>query len=113
MMAVFRIGELDQSIGIWRPVFTPDGQGGQLRSEVLQHTLMAHVMARGGGENFKYEKIDAPAFTTFVIRNSSNLDIKENDLIKWGGDDYNIRAIQRTGGRSLYLEINAERGVAQ
>lgn len=112
-MATYRIGELDQEIEIFRPVETKDGKGGFNTSEVLIHTLDAHVMEKGGGEVFKFEKVEAVASYRFVVRNNDELGILETDIIKWDGDKYNIRFIPKKGLRKLYLEIDAERGVAQ
>jgi SPP1 family predicted phage head-tail adaptor len=112
-MATYRIGELDQRIEFYRKVRTPDGQGGFTTSEVLQTTVWALIRATGGNEVFKYEKLEAPASYMFVIRYNSELDIREDDLIKWNGDSYNIRSIQQRSTRRMYLEIVAERGVAQ
>ncbi|NIQ01588.1 MAG: head-tail adaptor protein [Nitrospinaceae bacterium] len=111
-MAKFRIGELDQEIQIYRWVRTPDGQGGFTRSATLQHTLMAKLMSKGGGENFRFEKVEAVATFTFVIRNLG-LDIREDDYILFNGEQYNIRNILNKNTRDLYLQIEAERGVAQ
>jgi len=112
-VATYQIGELDQRIEIFRQVKSDDGQGGFITSDVLQHTLWAHVITKGGGEVFKFEKVEATAVFTFVIRFNSQLGIQEDDFIRWEGVDYNIRAILKKSGRRLYLEIDAERGVAQ
>ena len=111
-MIKYQIGELDQEIGIYRWTKTPDGQGGFTKSPVLQHSLMAKVRHKGGGEQFKFEKVESIAIVTFVIRNLG-LDIREDDYILWQNVQYNIRAQLDTGARDLYLEIDAERGVAQ
>ena len=112
-MANYRIGELDQEVEIYRPTKTQDGKGGFISSDVLLYTLDCFVMEKGGGEVFKYEKVEATANYRFVIRNNEDLGILETDIIKWDGDQYNIRAIPKKGSRKLYLEIDAERGVAQ
>lgn len=112
-MAKFRPGELDQRIEIIRQVRTDDGRGGHTRAEVVQYTLWAHVITKGGVEVFKYEKIDAVAVYTFVVRNSKSLVINVTDFIKWDGVQYNIRSPLKKSPRKMYLEIDAERGVAQ
>ena len=111
-MINYQLGELDQAIDIYRWTQTPDGQGGFTKSGVLQHGLMAHVRHKGGGEQFKFEKVEAIAITTFVIHNLG-LDIREDDYILWDSVQYNIRSMVKTGDRDIFLEIDAERGVAQ
>jgi len=47
----------------------------------------------------------------FVIRNRS--DLLESMRIVWDDIPYNIRSINQSKKRAMYLEIEAERGVAQ
>ena len=108
-----RVGELDQRIEIIRQVRNPDGRGGHLRTPVVVFKLWALVIQKTGTEIFKYEKLDAVAVYTFVVRNAPSLVIEDTDFIKWDGVDYNIRAPLPKNSRKMYLEISAERGVAQ
>mgnify|MGYP000715970185 CR=1 FL=1 len=112
-MAKYRPGELDQRIEIIRQVRTDDGRGGHNRTEVVQYTLWALVIVKGGAEVFKYEKVDAVAVYTFVVRNTKSLVINDTDFIKWDGVKYNIRSPLKKSPRKMYLEIEAERGIAQ
>lgn len=104
-------GELDQRVTIVRETLASDGQGGSTLSLSTVATVWAKVIARSGHERMYDDRLNAEAGYTFVIRWRS--DVREDDRLSWRGQDYNIRAIAQDGGRKLYLEIDAERGVAQ
>jgi SPP1 family predicted phage head-tail adaptor len=106
-----RPGELDQKITIYREVLSADGFGGQnVALTVLVDSTWAQVRPMSGRESERFDKLNAEMTNLFAIRYRS--DIREDDRIKWGDEYYNIRAIMKSGGRKLYLEIYAERGVA-
>lgn len=108
----YRSGELDQLIDVIRDTDTPDSMGGQSRVPVtIIDDLYARVRPISGSETKKFEKLNAAMTNLFVVRYRT--DILETDRILWGGEEYNIRALQKAGERRLYLEIYAERGVAQ
>lgn len=108
----YRSGELDQFITVIRDTEVDDGQGGQdLTPSNVVADLYAHVRPMSGNETKKFDKLNAAMTNLFVVRYRD--DILETDRISWGSEEYNIRAIQKAGGRKLYLEIFAERGVAQ
>lgn len=104
-------GELDQRVTISRETLAADGIGGATVTLATVATVWAKVVAKSGRERMAADRLDAEAGYLFVIRWRS--DVREADRITWGGVDYNIRAIRQDGGRKLYLEIDAERGVAQ
>lgn len=104
-------GELDQKITIQRESLTSDGMGGSTVSVSTLASVWAKVIARSGREREYADRVNAEGAYTFVIRWRG--DVLESDRITWRGEDYNIRAIAQVGGRKLYLEIDAERGVAQ
>ena len=107
----YRAGELDQFISILRDTETDDGMGGQdLTPVIVASDLYARVKPMSGSEAKNFEKLNATMTNSFVIRYRN--DILETDRISWGSEDYNIRAIQKAGIRELYLQIFAERGVA-
>ena len=112
-MFKYRPGELDQRIKIFRQVKTDDGQGGFDRSDVLQHTLWAKIIVKGGTEVFKFEKVEGTATYIFVVRQSPSLVIQQDDIIEWQGIKFNIRSPLQMSQRKMYLEIEAEKGVAQ
>lgn len=107
-----RAGELDQLITINREVRTSDGMGGDTVALTAVATdLFAHVRPRSGKEVGLHDRVEAAAMYLFVIRYRS--DLQEDDQIVWNGKTYNIRAILTRGGRSMFLELDAERGVTQ
>jgi SPP1 family predicted phage head-tail adaptor len=108
----FRAGELDQFITITRDTETDDGMGGVDVTPVnVVSDLYARVRPMSGSEVKNFEKLNATMVNSFVIRYRN--DILDTDRITWESDTYNIRAIQKAGVRELYLQIFAERGVAQ
>lgn len=72
-------------------------------------TVWAAVAHATGREALVDDRTTATAQTKFTIRNRS--DVAEAMRITWGGDTYNIRSVNRAGGRRMYLEIFADRGV--
>jgi SPP1 family predicted phage head-tail adaptor len=108
----YRAGELDQLITIKREVRTSDGMGGDTVTLTdVAADLFAHVRPRSGKEIGTHDRVEAPAKYLFVIRYRS--DLKDSDRIVWNGATYNIRYIATRGYRSMYMEIEAERGVTQ
>lgn len=107
----WNIGELDERITLQREVRTSDGMGGYSTALIDVATVWAKVIARSGRERAYADRLNAEGAYTFVIRVRS--DLLESDRILWDGSQYNIRAIARQGSRDMYLEIDAERGVAQ
>lgn len=107
----YDVGELDQRISVKRETRTADGTGGFTVADTTVATLWAHVRPKRGKEVGIHDKVEAPAMYIFAIRYRS--DLLERDRITWNGDDYNIRAILTRGGRKMFLELEAERGVTQ
>lgn len=110
-MANYRPGELDKRITIKREVETPNRSGGFDLSLVDVATIWAHVRPKSGNEFTSETRVNASVSYLFVIRFRN--DLRPSDHIIWNGVSFNIRAILTRGGRDLYLEIDAENGVAQ
>lgn len=108
-----RPGKMDQRIKIKRESATGDGVGGDSVSLATLFEAWAHISPASGTETERFERLDGKASYIFTIRNRRDFTIQENDRIEWEGVDYNIRFIARPGGRKMYVEITAERGVAQ
>lgn len=104
-------GELDQVVTFKQEVRASDGMGGDTITLTDVLTCRAHVRIRGGAERDFSDRLNAEAAYLVVIRYRDGLD--ESMRMVWNGEQYNIRIVPRTGGRPLYLEIEAERGVAQ
>lgn len=107
----YRVGELDQRITLQRQVLTSDGQGGATKTWSDLATVWALARARSGAEVAKMGRVEATALYLFVIRYKAGL--LASDRIVWGSKNYNIRAINENSARRLFLEIDAEVGVAQ
>ena len=107
----FRPGEIDQYIEIQSQVNTPDGMGGNSVTWQSKGSIFAHVRPLGGKEITDYERVNAEARYLFVVRYP--VDIDDSDRIVWDGLEFNIRVRKAPKGRDLYMQIEAERGVAQ
>lgn len=105
-----RAGQLDQIVTFQRRTATADGAGGRTYAWTDFARAWANVRARGGRESLAENRVSAEALYTFTIRNRTDVD--ETFRIIWRDEPYNIRAVMRGGNRPLYLQIDAERGVA-
>ena len=110
-MPRFRPGELDQLIAIEEQVLTPNGSGGNSVAWQTKGDIWALVRPLSGKEVTDYERVNAEARYLFVVRYPA--DITDSDRIIWEGTAFNIRVRKAPKGRDLYMQIEAERGVAQ
>lgn len=109
---MYRVGELDQLITIKRETRVSDGMGGFTTTTTnVVSDLWAHARPKTARERGNFDTVEASAMYLFVVRYRE--DVRENDRITWNGDTYNIRGILTRGGRSEWLEMDAERGVTQ
>lgn len=109
-----KIGAMTQRVTFQAYTEAADGAGGKARTWAdvpSVATVWADVRPSSGGESLEDGAHNATGRYVFRVRNRT--DISERDRILWAGEPYNIRQIRRAGGRPLYLEIEAERGVAQ
>ena len=103
------VGELDQRVTIRRETLASDSQGGSTATWADVVTVWAHVRPKGGREVVNADRVQGQTVYLFVIRYRDG--IRESDVMRWQGVDYNVRAILDRGGRRMYLELEAERGV--
>lgn len=108
---MFRPGELDQRVSVMRYTKTPDGFGGFETAWSKVGEYWAHVRPVTGRELVDFDRIQGTANYLFVFRNG--VDLKDADRLDWEGDQYNIRFRKQPKKRALYIEVQAERGVAQ
>lgn len=102
---------LDQRITLRKPTLVDDGAGGcttEWGDFTVTPKVWARVEARSGREDMVEDRVTATAFYRFTIRNRSDVD--ETHGLLWQGEHYNIRRVNRMGGRELYLVLEAERG---
>lgn len=105
-------GELTERIAFYRKTAgADDGMGGKPITKTLLATVSAKVISKSGREALRADRINAETAYLFVIRKRS--DILPSDVIVWRGVTFNISNISDEGPRPLYLEISADRGVAQ
>lgn len=107
------IGEMDQRITLQSAAAVSDGAGGttQTWADLSEApSVWAKVIARRGAEAMDDGRMNARQVATFEIYNRA--DLSELNRIIWGGEAWNIRNIQRSGGRRLTIIIEAERGAA-
>lgn len=110
MKKTYSIGELDQRITITRSVNAADGQGGYTSTDSEVDTVWAHVRPLSLSERLHAGALEAAQSYLVVVRYRS--DLRDSDMIDWAGLRLNIKGISNGGGRALYTEIQAERGVA-
>lgn len=106
-----RAGDLDQPIEFYRPVSVPDGRGGYSYEPQKYDADWAYVSTGSGGETEDHDRKESRNRATFKIRFRD--DLKATDLILFGGVFYNILYLPSIPDRSMYMDIDAERGVAQ
>lgn len=106
----YRPGELDQRVTVSRKVLTPDGAGGNVQTWSVIDTFWSHVRPLNGKELANFDGLQNEVMYLFVFRNG--IDLRDDDLLSWDNESFNIRVRKQPKGRALYLEVEAERGVA-
>lgn len=107
------IGALDQRITFQSATLISDGQGGNTKTWANVPSIpmvWAFIKGLGGKEANADDRVSDTSRFLFTIRNRTDID--ETITILWGGETFNIRHVRRLGDRNMYLEIEAERGVA-
>jgi SPP1 family predicted phage head-tail adaptor len=110
VFGMYRPGELNERITLQSKVYIPDGLGGGSLSLEPVATVWAAVRPASGGETENSERVEATTKYKFILRYRTDLTAAQ--VVLWRGIDYNVRAILDRGPSALYLEIEAERGVA-
>jgi len=106
-------GKLDQRITFQEESRNDDGGGGVIRAWVnipVNPTVWASVRAKTGRERLATDRVDAEAGYVFTVRNRT--DLTEKNIIIWNGRKLNIQFIKSLSARPMYLEIEADQGVA-
>jgi SPP1 family predicted phage head-tail adaptor len=104
-------GTLDQRITIQQETRTADTYGGAALAWTDLATVWANARPMTGRERAEFAAVEAPASYRFTIRRRG--DLTDAMRISWNSQVFNIRFISDPGVRSLYMAIDAERGVAQ
>lgn len=106
----YQVGELDQLVTIRREVRVPDGMSGSKLEWQDVAEVWARVRPMSGRERLAAGQVEASANYLVVIH--AGTEVLEKDIIVWDGQELNVRFPKRRGSRSLFLEIEAEMGVA-
>jgi SPP1 family predicted phage head-tail adaptor len=106
----YTAGELRERVTIRRTTETPNEYGTLVPADTDIATVWALVRPMSGGERDASRQVEASADYLIVMRYRA--DVRATDTLIWRGYAFNIRFIKDRGPRSLYLEIEAERGVA-
>lgn len=106
----YQVGELDQLITIRREVRVPDSMGGSDLEWQDVDTCWALVRPMSGRERLAAGQVEASANYLVVIH--AGTEVLEKDIIVWNEQALNVRFVKNRGSRALFLEIEAEKGVA-
>ena len=106
----YHTGELTERVTFRREIRTDDGMGGSEVSWQDVATRWALVRPMSGRERLAADQVEASANYLIVVR--APCDVRESDVAIWGGHTLNIRFVKRRGTRALFLEMEAEMGVA-
>jgi SPP1 family predicted phage head-tail adaptor len=108
-----RAGELNERLTFERETQASDGQGGVTVTRAALFTVWAKVAPLSGRERDMANQTESPRNYRFTVRrNSLTAGILASDVIKWRGKAFNIRFIADAGAMPLFMEIDAEDGVA-
>lgn len=104
------VGKLDKRISLVKEYQVDDGNNGVCSTFREYGKAWAHMFTGTGTENFKFQRVFASGARVFVIRNRTDIDISENDIIEYGGDRFNIRHITKISDREMYIALEADKG---
>lgn len=104
------VGKLDKRISFVRELQVDDGNHGVVSTFREYGKAWANMFTGTGTENFKFQRVFAAGARVFVIRNRSDIEIKESDVVEYAGERLNIRHITRISGREMYIAIETEVG---
>ena len=107
-------GRMDQRVTFQSVTRATDNMGGAVETWANVPsipTVWANVRPLPrSSETVGADRVEARGRYLVTIRHRSDID--ESTRMVWKSEVYNIRRIERTGGRTLYLTFEAERGAA-
>jgi len=108
---VYRTGELDTKIDVFKEVKTSDGIGGEtISSAVVRRDIWAKYRPLSGKEMERFDKLVNEELAVFVMRRRE--DISDEHYIQYQGLNYNIVRVPPTNKREMYMNVYVETGVA-
>jgi len=102
--------DLRHMVEIRRKQQTQQADGSLDTTLSLVAKAYAAVYPMRGDERREGQQLEAQANYRFHIHQRN--DLREDDVIVWNGHEYNIRFIADRGPGSVYMMLEAERGVA-
>ena len=100
-----RTGDLDQRI-VLQSVTSTNNVGSVTESYATVATVWGHVMSQRGQEALESARLNARETIRVKIRYRTDVDVKWR--IQWGGQNYNIKAVDRSNRRDGELWLTAE-----
>ena len=107
---MYRVGELNERIELQKKDYVDDGQGGVSEDWVTQATVWAAVRPLTGRERMHSDMLIAEGGYKIVLRNRSDLDIRENWRVVWRGRNMGIRFVEYGGPQNPYLVLDCQTG---
>lgn len=101
-------GLLDTPIDIWGYTTTRGSMGGNVEDWSLLKTCMARRIYNKGREAVQATKEMGISDVTFRVRYNSEID--QTNIIKYDGEDYEIKAINQIGRKS-YLDLFTQKKI--
>jgi SPP1 family predicted phage head-tail adaptor len=107
-MELLDVGRLSRRVEIWTPTTIENDRGEAIDTFAKDATTWGMIYSASVSEKLESDKETAFESSFFLIRYRS---INEVDRLKFGGDFYDIKGIQRMDlrGRDRYLKIKARR----
>ena len=96
-------------ISVWINAEVSDGFGGFINSETLVKNIWAKIQTKNAG--FKFQQYGLNYFKNpviFSVRQKNNLDITEKHFIKYNGQKYQIKSIEKVNLDNVELNIYAD-----
>ena len=93
-------------ISVWINAEVSDGFGGFINSETLVKNIWAKIQTKNAG--FKFQQYGLNDFKNpviFSVRQKNNLDITEKHFIKYNGQKYQIKSIEKVNLENVELNI--------
>lgn len=106
----YHTGELTERVTFRREVRADDGMGGSTLSWQDIAAVWALVRPMSGNERLASAQVESHANYLIVVR--APCDVQEKDIAVWNGRELNVRFVKRRNTQALFLEIEAEMGVA-
>lgn len=108
----YTAGMLREPVAFTRAALASDGAGGQTETwaAIAGTPTRGSVIPQGGGERYQADRVDGVQSYRIVTRYSAALRVGDRVTVR--SQALNIRALRNVEMRNMWLEIDAEAGVA-